>query len=197
MAQLSNFIGALKDGGSRAAQFEVEIAGAPVGVPNDFKFLCRGTTVPTLTIAEVEVPYRGRNIYVAGDRSYDAWEITVFSDRDQTMRAFFETWQNHMGDIGIRTDRSEMGSSPSGYYANASVKQLDKNDDVLRTYHLYDVWPTAVNGSEMTFDSGGGVMEFGVSFRFNYMTIAGTGASSPNATATLSIEATFSGGSGR
>ena len=188
MAQLSNFIGALKDGGSRAAQFEVEIAGGPVSVPGDFVFLCKGTTVPSLSIPEVAVPYRGREIYVAGDRAYEAWEITVFSDRDQSMRSYFETWQNHMGDIGVRTDRTGLGSQPSTYYANASVKQLDRNDDVLRTYHLYDVWPTAVNGSEMTYDAGGGVMEFGVTFRFNYMTIAGAGASQGNATVTVSVD---------
>ena len=190
MAQLSNFIGALKDGGSRAAQFEVNISGGPPGVsvPADFNFLCRGTTVPSLTIAEVAVPYRGREIYVAGDRAYDAWEITVFSDTNQNMRSYFESWQNHMGDIGVRTDRTGMGAQPSSYYANASVKQLDRNDDVLRTYHLYDVWPQVVAGSEMTFDAGGGVMEFGVTFRFNYMTIAGAGASQGNATVSFSVD---------
>ena len=188
MAQLSNFIGALKDGGSRAAQFEVNISGSPISVPTDFNFLCRGTTVPSLTIAEVAVPYRGREIYVAGDRAYDAWEITVFSDTNQNMRSYFEAWQNHMGDIGVRTDRTGMGAQPSSYYANASVKQLDRNDDVLRTYHLYDVWPQVVAGSEMTFDAGGGVMEFGVTFRFNYMTIAGAGASQGNATVSFSVD---------
>ena len=188
MAQLSNFIGALKDGGSRAAQFEVNIAGGPVAVPTDFNFLCRGTTVPSLTIAEVAIPYRGREIYVAGDRAYDAWEITVMSDTNQNMRSYFESWQNHMGDIGVRTDRTGLGSQPSSYYANASVKQLDRNDQVLRTYHLYDVWPTTVAGSEMTYDAGGGVMEFGVTLRFNYMTIAGAGASQGNATVTVSVD---------
>ena len=188
MAQLSNFIGALKDGGSRAAQFEVNISGGPVAVPSDFVFLCKGTTVPSLTISEVPVACRGREIYVAGDRAYDAWAVTVLSDTHQNMRSYFEAWQNHMGDIGVRTDRTGLGSQPSTYYANASVKQMDRNDNILRTYHLYDVWPQVVAGTALVSDTGGGPMEFEVTLRFNYMTIAGAGSSQGNATVSFSVD---------
>ena len=186
MANLSSFVGALKDGGTRANQFDVQITDAPVQLPGDFVFLCRATTVPALTIAEVPVDYRGRQIFVSGDRTYDAWSVTVMSDRTQQMRAFFEQWQNHIGDIGNRTDRSDIGQTPSKYYGNAQVRQRDRNDAILRTYHLYDVWPISVEGYELNYATNNAILEFAVSLRFNYMTIAGPGASQPSATITIS-----------
>ena len=70
MANLSNFVGALKDGGVRANQFEVQITSAPAGVmaqldAGDFRFLCKGSSVPALTVGEVPIPYRGKTLYCA------------------------------------------------------------------------------------------------------------------------------------
>ena len=194
MANLSGFVGALKDGGTRANQFEVAISDAPISLPADFAFLCRGTSVPALTIGEVAVPYRGRQIYVSGDRVYEPWTITVMSDRTQQMRAYFEQWQNHIGDIGNRTDRTDIGQQPARYYANASVMQKDRNDSVLRTYHLYDVWPTTIDAVELNYETNDAVLEFGVTFRFNFMTVSGAGASTANSsgiTASITVSAGF------
>ena len=170
MAQLSEFIGALKEGGARANQFEVSITGGPVAFDKDFTFLCKATSVPAMAIGEVEVPYRGKKIYVSGERTYDNWTITVFSDRDLVMRTTFEEWQSYLHDIGSSTTRKDAGEQPSTYYADALIHQKDRNDRNLRTYKLYDVWPTSVDAMEFGFDVEG-VMEFGVTFRYNYMTV--------------------------
>ena len=188
MAQLNEFIGALKHGGVRANQFKVFMA-PPAGIHLDgsFTFLAKATTLPSLTMGEITVPYRGRQIFVSGDRTYEPWSITVLSDRTQQMRAYFETWQNHLGDIGNRTDRSEIGTQPLKYYANAQVQQRDRNDSVLRTYHLYDVWPTTVEGYELNYETNDALLEFAVTLRFNYMTVAGAGSSSPSGSVSLSV----------
>ncbi len=176
MAQLSNFVGALRDGGARANQFEVNITGGPAAIlttNQDFKFLCKSTSVPALTMGEIAVPYRGRQIYIAGDRTYETWAITVISDRGMFMRSAFEQWQSFLGDIGGSTSRSSIGDSPSQYYGTALIKQKDRNDETLRTYSLFDVWPTTVDAMEFAYETEG-LMEFGVTFRFNHMTISGS-----------------------
>ena len=182
MAKLSNFVGALKEGGVRANQFEVIIKHSPGPVKSqlskDFTFLCKGTSVPAMAIGEIAVPYRGKQIYVAGERTYDTWAITVFSDRDLIMRNAFELWQSYLHDIGQTTKREEIGEMPSKYYGQAEVKQLDRNDKTLRTYKLYDIWPTSVDAMEFGFDTNDAIMEFGVTFRYNYMTIEGFGPTS-------------------
>ena len=170
MAQLTEFVSALREGGARANQFEVSITGGPVAFDKTFTFLCKGTSVPAMAVSEVEVPYRGKKIYVSGERTYDTWTITVFSDRDLVMRTAFEEWQSYLHDIGSSTSRTAAGEQPSTYYADALIHQKDRNDRNLRTYKLYDVWPTSVDALEFGFDTEG-VMEFGVTFRYNYMTV--------------------------
>jgi len=179
MAQLSNFVAALKEGGVRANQFEVSITKAPMALDAaNFTFLCKATSVPAMAIGEIAVPYRGKQIYVAGERTYDTWAITVFSDRDLSMRNSFELWQSHLHDIGQTTGRDDIGEQPSKYYGEALVKQLDRNDNVLRVYKLHNIWPTSVDAMEFGFDTNDAIMEFGVTFRYNYMTIDGFGPSS-------------------
>ena len=176
MARLSDFVGALKDGGARANQFEVNITGGPAALlttSQDFKFLCRSTTVPALTMGEIAIPYRGRQIFVAGDRTYDTWTVSIFSDRSMMMRGAFEQWQSYLGDIGGTTSRSSVGDSPTQYYGIALIKQKDRNDRTLRVYTLYDVWPTTVDAMEFNYETNDTLMEFGVTFRFNHMTISG------------------------
>ena len=182
MAKLSEFVGALKEGGVRANQFEVIITNSPGVVKSqlskDFTFLCKGTSVPAMAIGEIAVPYRGKQIYVAGERTYDTWAITVFSDRDLSMRNSFEMWQSHLHDIGQTTGRDDIGEQPSKYYGEALVKQLDRNDNVLRVYKLHNVWPTSVDTMEFGYDTNDAILEFGVTFRYNYMTIEGFGPTS-------------------
>ena len=176
MARLSDFVGALKDGGARANQFEVNITGGPATLltsSQDFRFLCRSTTVPALTMGEIAVPYRGRQIFVAGDRTYDTWTAGIISDRGMIMRSAFEQWQSFLGDIGGTTARSSIGDNPATYYGTALIKQKDRNDSTLRVYTLYDVWPTSVDAMEFNYETNDTLMEFSVTFRFNHMTISG------------------------
>jgi len=175
MARLNDFLGALRKGGVRANQFSVMItAPVPLSVSRDIEFLARSTTLPTLTMGEIAVPYRGRQIFISGDRTYEAWEVTVISDRDQGILHTFQDWSNQIGDIGISTQRQGVGDEPANYYGTAVVQQLDRQDDGLpiRTYYLHQVWPTVVAGYELNFETNDALVEFPVTFRFNYMTIA-------------------------
>jgi len=59
-------------GGARPALFEVYLA-IPDGVAADadssdkFRFTCRAAQLPAATIGEIEIPYFGRKIKLAGD----------------------------------------------------------------------------------------------------------------------------------
>ena len=82
MPNINTFVQNLSGGGARANQFQVQITSAPAGVALNtevFTFLCRSAQIPAQTVGEVAVPYRGRQVFVAGDRTFDAWTTTVFS----------------------------------------------------------------------------------------------------------------------
>ena len=174
MPNLSSFTQALHGGGARANQFQVTLGGAGAsGLSGDFHFLCRSAQIPALTIGEVAVPYRGRTIYLAGDRTYDAWTVTILNDRDYSIRAFLESWMDDMSDIGGSTKTSALSSSI--YYADATIKQLDRNNTPIRTYKLEGLWPTTLDAIDLSYDANDAIEEFGATFRFNWMTAGGGG----------------------
>ena len=190
MANLSAFTTALQGGGARANQFEVNISGRNVLNSEHFTFMCRSAQIPAVTIGEVLVPYRGRQIYVPGDRTYDAWTITVFNDSGFTIRGALENWQNQVQDIGSTTQASIEGMS---VYRDASVLHLGRNGEVLRTYNLFNCWPTTVDAIDLAFDTNDAIEEFGVTFRFNYMTAWKGGADAARHDAREQMD-TFSAG---
>ena len=174
MANLSAFTSALQGGGARANQFMVTMGGAgAAGLTNNFHFLCRSAQIPAMTIGEVAVPYRGRVIYLAGDRTYDAWTVTIMNDRNYSVRAFLENWMDDMSDIGGTTKANAI--SAASYYANATVQQLDRNNKAIRTYKLEGLWPTTLDAIDLSYDANDAIEEFGATFRFNWLTAGGGG----------------------
>ncbi len=174
MSNLNEFVDGLTGGGARANQYRIQITGSPggLGKPGKFSFLCRSAQIPGMTIGEVPVPYRGRQIFVAGDRTYDAWTVTVFSDTAWSLRSSFEAWSHQIA----HTEALATGATaPNDYYATAMVQQLDRAGVPRATYFLADCWPTTVDPIDLAYDTNDAVMEFGVTLRFNYMTIGDGG----------------------
>ena len=176
MANLTSFIGALKDGGARANQFEVRIGGpgfALLTAITDFRFLAKATTVPAFTIGEVPVPYRGRQVFVSGDRTYDTWSVTVMADQSMDFYRMFALWTNGISDAG-----NEASSAGGNYYGTGFVSQLNRKGEFENGWVLHDIWPTSLSGFDYAWDSNDTVAEYTVDFRFNYMNfdLIGSGA---------------------
>ena len=177
MANLSGFTSALQGGGARANQFTVTMSGAGAqGAAlqgNQFSFLCRSAQIPALTIGEVAVPYRGRTIYLAGDRTYDAWTVTIYNDRAYSVRSVLENWMDDMSDIGGTSKSNTLSSA--AYYGQAQVMQLDRSNNPIRVYMLHGLWPTTLDAIDLSYDANDAVEEFGATFRFNWLSIGGFG----------------------
>ena len=81
---LVGFKSQFKFGGARANQFEVQFV-APSGVSFDgstFSFYVKAASLPGHTVEEVAINYRGRILYIDGDRTFDTWSTTVMNDTD-------------------------------------------------------------------------------------------------------------------
>ena len=176
MPTISDFAAKFK-GGVRPNLFRVSIQGAPE-LFSDLEFLCKGTTIPASTIGKVEVPYRGRKLQVPGDRTFEDWSITLLNDTEWQNRSALESW---MGRIQAHTaNYSDFGSNDIGYYGQASVSQLDRQNNIIRTYRM-ECFPTTAAAITLDADTNDSVEEFEVTFAVNYFTIdsqAGDGATS-------------------
>ena len=170
---ITNFKSALRGGGARPNLFEVNMnwpAGDNMGtwgnsVEEEFQFLCKAAALPSSNITPIPVPFRGRILKVAGDRTFDVWTITVINDENFRIRTKFEEWMNGISKL---TDASG-ATSPTSYMASAVVNQLGRGanqnrhasgpssstatdgsaglSDIkpLRTYYFSDIFPTEVS----------------------------------------------------
>ena len=166
MASLTDFRNKLTGGGARANQFSVRINSPFIADVEALSFLCRSASLPAMTIGEVPVFYRGRQIYVAGDRTFADWTVTVYNDGGWVARSNMENWNNALQEIGASTVGAQ---DPFQYYGSITVEQLDRSDNPLRGCMLLDAWPTNIGEVALAYDTVDAVEEFDVTFRFNYM----------------------------
>jgi len=178
LRKITDFKSKLTGGGARSNLFEVELAfptTVNVSGLNEIlqkaRFLVKGANLPASNVASIDVPFRGRVLKVAGDRTFDSWTVTVINDTDFTIRSAFEKWMNTINRVSDNTGIT----NPALYQADAYVYQLDRNGETLRKYHFYDVFPTQVGPIDLAYDSQG-IQEFTVEFQVHWWeAIRGTG----------------------
>ena len=173
MASLTDFRNKLTGGGARANQFKVSIYSSFITDTEALSFLARSASLPAMTVGEVPVFYRGRQIYVAGDRTYADWTVTVYNDGGWVARSNMENWNNALQEFGSSTVGAQ---NPADYYGTIYVTQLDRSDNPLRTAVLWGSWPTNVAEIALAYDTVDVVEEFDVTFRFNHMHLTGSGS---------------------
>ena len=168
MANINDFKAKLAGGGARANQFKVTMpfpGYAQVGGEiEDLAFLCTTAQIPAMNVGLVNVPFRGRQIKIAGDRTFADWSITVLNDTNFKLRNAFERWQN-----GINNMSDNEGlSNPVDYQVDAFVDQLDRNGNTLKSYTLRGAFPTEVAAIDLNFATNDEVETFGVTFQYQY-----------------------------
>jgi hypothetical protein len=156
-------------GGVRANLFNCRISTPNKGQLADFEFHCKGTSLPASTIGNIDVPYRGRQLKVPGDRTFADWTVTVFNDKGMFIRGVFEEWMARMQDHW--TNKADPKMSP---YGKASVTQLDRSGETERTYNITSLYPTEVAAIDVAWDSNDAVEEYAVTFAVNHW-VAGNG----------------------
>ena len=186
---LSQFKSTLLGGGARPNLFEVELTTLPAGItwdPETFRYLCKAAALPASNIAQIDVPFRGRIFKVAGDRTFDVWQVTVINDEDFKLRTAFEEWMNLISKL----DNNLGATDPSAYMTNATVFQLGRgsaknskdnagsSNAVLKEYEFVDIFPTAVSAIDLSYDSSDAIEEFTVDFQVQSFNLVAGG--SPN-----------------
>ena len=175
MANIDDFKASLIGGGARANQFRVTItppSGIAIGLDTRrTSFLVKAAALPSRTITEIPLKFRGRTIYMAGDQTEpETWEVTFLNDTDFGIRNAIELWSN--GINGFATNTGVI--APADYQTDLTVEQLDRDEAVLKTYILRNCWPTN-SGSpiELSMDTESTIEEFSVTWRYQYFDSSG------------------------
>ena len=182
---LEQFKGRMLGGGTRPNLFECELYfpsdSIPVGTTEDTladktRFLVKAANLPASTLGIIDVPLRGRNLKIAGDRTFDPWTITVINDNDFHIRNAFERWINYMN----KNEDAAGKIDPNTYQQNAIIYQLgrasltgttpttDTQIPILKQYKFYGVFPTAVSAIDVSYDSSDSIEEFTVDLQVQW-----------------------------
>jgi len=127
-------------------------------------FMCKGAQLPASIIAPVPVLFRGRQLQLAGDRTFEPVSLTVINDTGFEVRNSFERWMN-----GINEHNNNSGlSNPTDYMADMIIEQLNKQGEVTKTYDLRGVFPTNLSTIELSYDNENQIEEFTVEMQVQY-----------------------------
>ena len=174
MAAIDDFKANLIGGGARANQYRVTIT-PPTGIAIGLdvrrtSFLVTASNLPGQTLAEIAIPFRGRQIYIAGDRSFeDAWTVTFMNDTDFMIRNAMERWSNGINDLAEGTGVI----APADYQTDLTVEHLDRDDTVLKSYIFRSAWPTTIAPIELTNEAADAIETFEVTLRYQHFEASG------------------------
>ena len=177
LRKITDFKSKLSGGGARANLFEVVLS-FPTSAPTDSnvldksRFLIKAAALPASTIGPVNVPFRGRILKIAGDRTFESWTVTVINDTDFSIRSALENWINSINKVSDATGATD----PALYQADAFVYQLDRDGSTLRAYHMYDIFPTNIAQIALSTETTDAIEEFTCEFQVQWWeAIKGTG----------------------
>ena len=174
---VSDFKAKMGNDGLRPNLFEVSIAQSGDGgsswnpAGTDLEFHCRAASIPGSTTGTVIVPYFGREVKFAGNRTFGDVTLTVINDEDMGVRNKFEKWMEALskneGNTRVINSRSSNGAPK--YFATTTIKPLSKFDGLpIIGYQLESSFPTDL--SEITLDWGDNdsIAEFTVTMAYDF-----------------------------
>ena len=169
MAAIDDFKANLIGGGARANQFRVTITPPPgIAIGLDVRrasFLVSASQLPASTLGEIAVPFRGRNIYVTGDRpAPEPWTVTFFNDTDFMVRTAMERWHNGINNFADNTGVT----NAADYQTDLFVEQLDRDDTILKTYIFRSAFPVSVGQIDLTNEETTTIETFEVQWRYQH-----------------------------
>ena len=181
-----DFRSRMKGGGARSNLFEVQMsfpdfAQADNETLNDIPFLVKAAEIPASNIGNIPVPFRGRILPIAGDRTFDPWTVTIINDTNFRLRDVMERWSDGINDI-----QTAQGTiDPETYQQTAKVLQLSRGKSsntkivsssdipVLREYDFIGIYPNVVSSIPLDHGATDQIEEFQVTFNYLYYEVRG------------------------
>ena len=176
---ITDFRSKLTGGGARSNLFEVSIPDFPTANnigERDIEFLVKAAEIPAANLGNIPVPFRGRVLPIAGDRTFDPWTVTIINDTNFNIRDAMERWSDFINDL--QTAQGEI--NPENYQKVGFVKQLsrkgsgaDSGVDILREYKFTGIYPNVVSSIPLDYGASDQIEEFQVTFNYLFWEVIG------------------------
>ena len=185
-AALVSLIGGTANTGTQSQVFTATALGAPSAASGGTStsdasavrrlgaFTIKAAQVPASTVGVIEVPFRGRMLKIAGDRTFEPWTITIHNDTSYTLRSYFERWMEAIQIYDENATEFDYGEYPASdpqylkYMAPMRVTQLDRRGNAVRSYDFIDVWPSNIAAIDLDYGSNDAIEEYTVELQVQY-----------------------------
>ena len=172
---VNQFRGQLQGDGARPNLFEVQLT-FPSYVTNGItsavksSFMVKTAALPGSTIGMVNIPYFGREVKVAGNRTFADWSVTIINDEDFLIRNAMESWIRGINDntTNLRSNRAKTSQQ---YGVDASVTQYGKAGQSLKKYRFVGMFPTDIAQIDLDWGSNDAIEEYTVNFTLQYLSL--------------------------
>jgi hypothetical protein len=140
-------------------------------------FTVKAAQLPGSTVGVIEVPFRGRMLKIAGDRTFEPWTITIQNDTTHTLRQVFLQWMDAIQVHEENATRILYGTSVTeskdylNYMADMKVTQLDRRGNAIVSYKFKDCWPSNVAAIDLDYGTNDSIEEFTVELQTQYWVI--------------------------
>ena len=167
----------LAQGGARPSLFSASIS-YPRGLglsdpPTKAKFLIKASQIPASTIGSYDVFFHGMALKVAGDRTHDTLDTTIYNDEDYGVRKVLEKWMKMISHEYLNIRKSSRSSSAlegtgAKYKSTITVTQHSKAGGDLRTYTFHGAWPSNLSAIALDWGSASDIEEFVCTWTYDY-----------------------------
>lgn len=155
---IESFKGSFRDV-ARANKFEI----SGFGLPDTLKVRVKSASLPSENVGTITVPYQGRQVKLAGDRTYEPWNIEVYVTNDYDIRDALTRWQEE-----INLPVENVGSVASSYKRDGVVDQLDVSGNVLKSIKLVGAFPQIIGAAELNWENENQILTFPATLEYDY-----------------------------
>jgi len=162
----------LQGDGARPNLFEVRLnfpsfANLSSSAAQKSTFMVKTAALPGSTLGMVTIPYFGREVKVAGNRTFADWSVTIINDEDFTIRNSMESWVRGINE-NVTNLRNTRARTSQQYGVDAVVIQYGKDGRQLKQYRFVGMFPTDISQIDLDWGSNDMIEEYTVNFAYQY-----------------------------
>jgi hypothetical protein len=175
---LDQFRTSLVNGGARPSLFEVELrwpsAVATGALAASYsRFMVQSTAIPASTIGSIDVPYFGRKLKVAGDRTFAPLNVTIMNDENFAIRKALEEWSDRIAGHRSATSQFRGGNQNGTYTTELALTQFGRQGNRIRTYKFIGAFPTTLSEIALDWNTADTIETYTCEFSYQYWEVAG------------------------
>lgn len=142
--------------------FDIIFQNLPAGVEaRPLQIQCKTAIKPGTTIEEVAVELFGHRMMHVGRKTFsNSLQIEFVDDRNGKIHEMMEAWAEF-----CRETKTQHGHFKADYAADAEFYIYDQEGTKVKTYKIYNIWPSQV--PDMQFD-GSSAQAINVQMEFKY-----------------------------